>query len=61
VADQLLGNGDAPEPETDPATMDLDRARRLVRGARLAIDQRDYMRAIQRAYYACQVLGVGAG
>lgn len=34
------------------------RARRLVLGAREALDDGDLPRAIRRAYYACQVLGV---
>jgi hypothetical protein len=58
VAEQILGNGDDPEPAQDPQQVDLERARRLVRGARLAIEDGDWVRAIQRAYYACQVLGI---
>ncbi len=37
----------------------LARIRRLTRGAREALDQGDYPRAIRRAYYACQLLGAG--
>jgi hypothetical protein len=42
----------------DLGQVDLERGRRLIRGARLALEDGDYVRAIQRAYYACQVLGV---
>lgn len=35
-----------------------ERTERLVRGAREAIDEEDWSRAIQRAFYACQLLGV---
>jgi hypothetical protein len=51
------GNG-AEEVESDAAQLDLERGRRLIRGARLALDDGDFVRAIQRAYYACQVLGL---
>lgn len=39
-------------------TADVDRADRLVRGARMALEDEDWSRAVQRAYYACQLLGV---
>jgi hypothetical protein len=45
-------HSDSPSPE-------LLRGQRLIRGANQALDDRDYMRAIQRAFYACQVLGLG--
>jgi hypothetical protein len=61
VAEQILGDGDQPSGEEDPQQRDLERARRLVRGAHLAIEDGDYVHAIQRAYYACQVLGIDAG
>lgn len=40
------------------AGVDLRRGERLIRGARLALESGDYVRAIRRAFYACQVLGV---
>jgi len=36
----------------------LTRIRRLTNGAREALEGKDYPRAIRRAYYACQLLGV---
>lgn len=36
----------------------LTRIRRLTNGARKAIEEKDYPRAIRRAYYACQLMGV---
>lgn len=44
-----------------PGQVDIERGQRLIRGAQLALEERDYMRAIQRAFYACQVLGVEVG
>ena len=44
--------GDDPYPEEN-----LTRARRLTRGARLALAEGDLSRAIRRAFYACQLLG----
>jgi hypothetical protein len=38
---------------------ELTRIRRLTRGAEEALEAGDYPRAIRRAYYACQLLGVG--
>ena len=38
---------------------ELIRIRRLTVGAEEALSQGDYPRAIRRAYYACQILGVG--
>ena len=43
---------DDPYPEEN-----LIRARRLTRGARLALAEGDLPRAIRRAFYACQLLG----
>jgi hypothetical protein len=57
VAAAALGeDGDAGDP--DGEQIDLERGRRLIRGAQLALEQGDFVRAIQRAYYACQVLGL---
>ena len=36
----------------------VGRGQRLIRGAHEALEEGDYMRAIRRAFYACQVLGV---
>jgi hypothetical protein len=38
---------------------ELTRIRRLTNGAREALGEGDYPRAIRRAYYACQLLGAG--
>jgi hypothetical protein len=40
---------------------ELTRIRRLTGGAREALDEGDYPRAIRRAYYACRLLGVEPG
>jgi hypothetical protein len=40
---------------------ELSRIRRLTGGAREALEEGDYPRAIRRAYYACRLLGVGPG
>ena len=40
------------------AEVDMERTERLVRGARQALDEEDWPRAIQRAFYACQLLGL---
>lgn len=40
---------------------ELTRIRRLTSGAREALEDGDYPRAIRRAYYACQLLGAGPG
>jgi hypothetical protein len=37
---------------------EVQRGQRLVRGAQQALAEGDYLRAIQRAFYACQVLGL---
>lgn len=51
--DSMLVEGAEPSPE-----IDLERGERLVRGAHLALAEGDFVRAIQRAFYACQVLGL---
>lgn len=43
---------------SDPATPSHARAQRLTEWARSAVETGDYERAIQRAYYACRLLGV---
>jgi hypothetical protein len=47
-------------PATEEATAQVERGERLIRGAHQALAEGDYLRAIQRAFYACQVLGVRA-
>jgi hypothetical protein len=39
---------------------ELTRIRRLTNGARESLEDRDYPRAIRRAYYACQLLGANS-
>ena len=58
VAAVALGEASDGGPEPAAEQIDLERGRRLIRGARLALGQGDFVRAIQRAYYACQVLGL---
>ena len=41
-----------------PAGIDVERGERLIRGAHLALAEGDWVRAVQRAFYACQVLGL---
>ena len=43
---------------SDPASSNDARAERLTEWARSAVETGDYERAIQRAYYACRLLGV---
>jgi hypothetical protein len=43
---------------SDPASPGHARAQRLTEWARSAVETGDYERAIQRAYYACRLLGV---
>ncbi len=43
---------------SEPATPSHARAQRLTEWARSAVETGDYERAIQRAYYACRLLGV---
>ena len=47
-------------PASDDASAQVERGERLIRGAHQALAEGDYLRAIQRAFYACQVLGVRA-
>jgi hypothetical protein len=51
------GGGDL---SASAASEELLRGQRLIRGAHQALESGDYLRAIQRAYYACQVLGLGS-
>jgi hypothetical protein len=51
-----LGGAEALSAEAPPEEM--LRGQRLVRGAEQALAEGDYLRAIQRAFYACQVLGL---
>ena len=43
-------------PGTPP--VDIERADRMLQGARVALEGGDWQRALRRAYYACQLLGV---
>jgi hypothetical protein len=62
VAQALVARAqEALDAEVDVPDTDLDRARHLALSARLALDDRDWTRALQRAYYACQLLGVSPG
>ena len=54
-ATQALGRNQA---ATTYSQEELIRIRRLTHGASEALDEGDYPRAIRRAYYACQLLGV---
>jgi hypothetical protein len=51
-----LGGAEALSAESP--SEELLRGQRLVRGAEQALAEGDYLRAIQRAFYACQVLGL---
>ncbi len=53
-AEIALGRIPTDDPYPDE---NLTRARRLTRGARLALAEGDLPRAIRRAFYACQLLG----
>lgn len=55
--DALRRKGDSPAYSQE----ELTRIRRLANGAKEALTDGDYPRAIRRAYYACQLLGVGSG
>jgi len=56
VARRMVRRGEALlAGEPDPG-VDLDRATHLMNGARRALGEGDFTRAIQRAFYACQVL-----
>lgn len=54
-AEGALGRNGADAPYTE---LDLERSRHLLISAGEAMDGGDYLRAIRRAYYACQLLGV---
>ncbi len=54
-AEEALGRNGADAPYTE---LDLERSRHLLISAGEAMDGGDYLRAIRRAYYACQLLGV---
>jgi hypothetical protein len=61
VAGALVGRAgthlaDIPADSLDPVVR--ERAERLVRGARVALEGEDWARAVRRAYYACQLLGL---
>lgn len=56
-AEDALATGSAPQAgQLSPE--DLGRVRRLTRWARSAIASEDYERAVQRAFYACGLLGI---
>lgn len=55
AAERVLGRSDADDAYSRET---LDRASRLVRGARESLTGESYPRAIRRAYYACQLLGI---
>lgn len=50
LAQTAFSGMELPEP--------LERGDRLARGAQLALEEGDWERALQRAFYACQLLGV---
>ena len=56
VARRLVRRGEALLARDSAQGGDLERATHLVKGARRALDEGDYTLAIQRAFYACQVL-----
>lgn len=60
VAEMLIGRADRRLDEVRETADEVDvaRADRLLRGARIALEDEDWSRAVRRAYYACQVLGV---
>ena len=49
-----VGNGGA----GSASSLDLERSRHLVKGAEEAMERNDFLRAIRRAFYACQLLGI---
>ena len=55
TAEEEIGRNEGPDSYSEE---ELIRIRRLVYGASEAIEEGDYPRAIRRAYYACQLLGV---
>lgn len=62
VADELVERASEAyrriQDSSSYSQQELIRIRRLTLGAREALDDGDYPRAIRRAYYACQLLGV---
>lgn len=56
VARRLIGRGRSLMESGAMALGDEQRARHLLNGAERALDREDYTRAIQRAFYACQVM-----
>ena len=56
VARRLIGRGRTLMDSGAMALGDEQRARHLLNGAQRALDREDYTRAIQRAFYACQVM-----
>lgn len=54
-AEEALGRIDPARPYS---RLELERSRHLVTSAEAALDRNDYLRAIRRAFYACQLLGV---
>lgn len=56
VARRLVRRGEALLAREPAPEVDLDRATHLMNGARRALGEGDFTRAIQRAFYACQVL-----
>lgn len=55
AAEEALGRNDVDDAYSKES---LDRATRLVRGARESLTGESYPRAIRRAFYACQLLGI---
>lgn len=55
AAEAVLGRSGADDSYSKET---LDRATRLVRGARESLTGESYERAIRRAFYACQLLGI---
>lgn len=64
VARALVARGEAAAAVTDAgadSTIARTRGRRLLDGARQALDQGDYRRAVERAFYAYQLLSAEGG
>ncbi len=64
VARALVTRGEAALAVTDSSaepTVEWSRGRRLLEGARQALDQGDFPRAVERAFYACQLLSAAEG
>ena len=56
VAHRLVGTGEALLDEADESILEVARARRMMNGARRALTEGEYRLAIQRAFYARQLL-----